>query len=341
MATQELRERPEAANEPDPDGSPTLGNYWHPLCLSEDVTEQPRAFTLLDEQVVAFRDAEGVAAFKDLCIHRGTALSLGWITDGRLTCAYHGWEYDRTGACVHIPSLPPGASIPRKARAIAYRAEERYGLVWVAMADPVAPIPDWPHVSPPDPDYELFLVGRWVWESSAGRVIENGMDFSHFNFVHTGLTELADGPEIKPHEIHEVEHGIVYEYDDSLITRRYRVYVPFVLHDEKIQRSGDTSVISIIAAPRTSTTSEVYVFVTRNHQGAVALKGAGQLQGRDEVRAFTDEVFGQDRRIVESQRPHEIPTDLRDELHLKVPDANALTYRRLLGRIHGIEPHLP
>src|SRR5258707_4053278 len=110
---------------------PTLANYWHPLCLSDDVTARPRPFRLLGEAVVAFRDADGVAAFKDLCIHRGTALSLGTITDGRLTCPYHGWEYDRTGACVHIPSLPPGSSIPRKARAIAYRAQERYGLVWV------------------------------------------------------------------------------------------------------------------------------------------------------------------------------------------------------------------
>jgi len=41
----------------------------------------------------------------------------------------------------------------------------------------------------------------------------------------------------------------------------------------------------------------------------------------------------QDRVIVESQRPEEIPTDLRDELHLKVPDASGIAYRRVLGRI--------
>ncbi len=110
----------EARSIPGTKSSPSLGNYWHPLCMSEDVVEQPRSFTLLDEQVVAFRDDKGIAAFKDLCIHRGTALSLGSVADGRLTCAYHGWEYDRSGACVHIPSLPKGSSIPRKARAIVY-----------------------------------------------------------------------------------------------------------------------------------------------------------------------------------------------------------------------------
>ncbi len=331
----------EAPSQARTDGGPGLRNYWHPLCMSEDVVEQPRPFTLLDQQVVAFRDAQGVAAFEDLCIHRGTALSLGEISDGRLTCAYHGWQYDRTGACVHIPALPPGGSIPRKARAVVYRAEERYGMVWLAMDEPVAPIPDWPHVSDPDPEFESFLTGRWVWNSSAGRVIENGMDFSHFNFVHRGLTELVDGPVIKEHQVRDVPGGLAYEYDDSLIVRKYRVHIPFTLHDEKVQRNGDTSVVTIIASPRTQTTAEVYTFVTRNHAGAVALQGRGEVQDHDAVRAGIAEVFAQDRRIVESQRPEMIPTDLRDELHLKVPDAAGIAYRRLLGKISDIAPHMP
>ena len=53
------------------------------------------------------------------------------------------------------------------------------------------------------------------------------MDFSHFNFVHKGLTVLADGPVIKQHEVREMTGGLAYEYGDSLITRKYRVYIPF------------------------------------------------------------------------------------------------------------------
>ncbi len=137
--------------------------------------------------------------------------------------------------------------------------------MWIAVDDPVAPIAEWPHVSEEDPEYEYFLAGRWIWRSSAGRAIENGMDFSHFNFVHKGLTELADGPMIKKHEVREAPGGLAYEYDDSLITRKYRLYLPFVLHDEKVQQNGDTSVITIIASPRTATTCEGYTFITRNH----------------------------------------------------------------------------
>ena len=138
-----------------PVGSPTrtsrLSQYWHPIVESSALTDQPQRCTLLGEHLVAFRAPDGVAVFKDLCIHRGTALSLGWARDGRIVCPYHGWEYDRSGACVRIPSLPEGAAVPARARAIAYRAEERYGLVWVAMEDPVAPIPGFPQNEPEEP----------------------------------------------------------------------------------------------------------------------------------------------------------------------------------------------
>jgi len=46
-------------------------------------------------------------------------------------------------------------------------------------------------------------------------------------------------------------------------------------------------------------------------------------------------VMGQDKAVVESVRPEEIPVDLREELHIKVPDAAGLILRRILGRIEG------
>ena len=94
----------------------SLENYWHPIARCGEVSDQPRRFHLLGTELVAFRDDDGVAVFKDVCIHRGSALSLGSVIDGRLRCAYHGWEYDRAGTCVKIPSLPPGSSVPNKAR---------------------------------------------------------------------------------------------------------------------------------------------------------------------------------------------------------------------------------
>ncbi len=45
------------------------------------------------------------------------------------------------------------------------------------------------------------------------------------------------------------------------------------------------------------------------------------------------EVTEQDRRIVEAQRPEELPLDLSEELHLRGTDAAAVEYRRALKRL--------
>lgn len=151
--------------------------------------------------------------------------------------------------------------------------------------------------------------------------------------MHKGLAELADAPVMRQHEVPEVLDGLRYECDDSLITRNW-VQIPSTLHDEKVQRNCDTSVVTIIASPRTSSSAEVFSFVTRNHASAVALKGRGGVQDLAAVCAAIEEVFDQDRRIVESQRSEQIPIDLRDKLRLKVPDASAVTNRRLLLSWH-------
>ena len=44
---------------------------------------------------------------------------------------------------------------------------------------------------------------------------------------------------------------------------------------------------------------------------------------------FEETIFGQDQRIVESQRPEQVPFDLAEELHLKF-DAVAVNYRRAM-----------
>jgi phenylpropionate dioxygenase-like ring-hydroxylating dioxygenase large terminal subunit len=51
-----------------------------------------------------------------------------------------------------------------------------------------------------------------------------------------------------------------------------------------------------------------------------------------EIRAFQDEVTGQDVPIVESQRPELLPLDLQAELHLR-SDRTAIAYRQWLREL--------
>ena len=94
---------------------PALHEYWHPVCWSKEATDKPLAVKLLDERVVVCRINGETRAFRDLCVHRGTPLSLGWVEGEHLVCAYHGWAYNAEGKCTRIPSIPPEHPIPKKA----------------------------------------------------------------------------------------------------------------------------------------------------------------------------------------------------------------------------------
>lgn len=320
-----------------PVGSPTrtsrLSQYWHPIVESTALTDQPQRFTLLGEQLVAFRTADGVAAFKDLCIHRGTALSLGWARDGRIVCPYHGWEYDRSGACVRIPSLPEGTPVPARARAIAYRAEERYGLVWVAMEDPVAPIPGFPQNEPEDPRYDGEVFSVLEWETSAGRSTENSMDVSHFPFVHPNILARPEFPLQEPYVLHDTDWGLHYRVDnqyyrsvdgsfETRVSYEYYHWYPFCMHIRILEDEDRVTVVTVAASPTESRKTNVFRIVHRNYVSEDPDFVANYLY-----------VLEQDRRVVESIRPEEIPTSLKEELHIRVPDLASIAYRRWLDKV--------
>jgi Vanillate O-demethylase oxygenase C-terminal domain len=68
----------------------------------------------------------------------------------------------------------------------------------------------------------------------------------------------------------------------------------------------------------------IYCFVARNHS----------LDRPDsEFTTGFDTIMEQDRIIVESQRPEQIPETIRDELHLRYPDAASIEYRRLFDKV--------
>jgi phenylpropionate dioxygenase-like ring-hydroxylating dioxygenase large terminal subunit len=319
----------------------TLAHYWHPIATADEVDEKPRRFTLFDDFVVAYRDDEGVAAFRDLCIHRGAALSLGWVRDGLLVCPYHGWRYDRTGACVRIPSRPVGSSIPAAARAKAYHVTEKYGLVWVALEQPAADVPLFPGDVFDLPDWRSFISYRRTWNTSAARAVENFMDFSHFPFVHEGLLGTEDSAEIAPYTVEKRDDGLHYWLEQEepsdlygaggsqRVRYEYTLVVPFTIHLKKIELgTGRQTIITQFTQPKTAKTTELFVFILRNHSHDEPDNKFGD---------FTNTIMEQDRVVVESQRPEELPESLREELHIKVPDAASLLYRQRLASLANVE----
>ena len=59
----------------------SLRACWHPVGFAAGLTDKPMHADLLGEPLVMWRAKDGSArAMSDVCVHRGTALSLGWIS---------------------------------------------------------------------------------------------------------------------------------------------------------------------------------------------------------------------------------------------------------------------
>ena len=137
------------------------------VARSDDVPEEGVAASrLLGEDLVVWRQQGEVMVWRDLCVHRGTRLSLGRVSQLGLECPYHGWAYDTSGSCVHIPSRPRQPP-PARACATVFPAAERHGLVWASLGRPgrgVAPYDEWD-----DPSYRHVLGGPYQFRAGAPR----------------------------------------------------------------------------------------------------------------------------------------------------------------------------
>ena len=336
---------------------PVLREYWHPVAYSEDLGEKPISVQLLGERVVLCRLNGRVSAFYDLCIHRGTPLSLGWVEGESLVCAYHGWAYNKEGTCLRVPSVPDRHPIPKKACLTRYQAEERYGLIWVCLAEKArAPIPEFPEFD--DVDFKLFLMQRKHWKSTAARSIENFVDFGHFSWVHVGILGDREHTEVPLVEIQREGEALrfgITNIPDALHpvahTRNYRLTRPFTIYQWKVEENGQKEVYFFTNSPTSARDCTRFLLVGRNYnldapeimEGPVRVEDDRFIFGNNgtekEVPQYVrtmDLIADQDQPIVENQRPEELPLDLSEELHLKGPDAVAVAYRRFMREL-GVE----
>jgi phenylpropionate dioxygenase-like ring-hydroxylating dioxygenase large terminal subunit len=89
------------------------------------------------ESILIVRQDDGAfRAFYNVCPHRGTRLLSS--PDGhaaRITCPYHGWQFDRSGNIVAVPNPEDfRQGDPRKQLHLAeIRCEELFGFVWFNM----------------------------------------------------------------------------------------------------------------------------------------------------------------------------------------------------------------
>ena len=125
-----------------------LRSCWHPVGFAAEFADQPKRVRLLGEDLVVWRDSAGAAhVLRDLCIHRGTALSLGRVVEDQLMCPYHGWRYRaRRPLHAHPAARGPVTGARQGARRRIPMPGSSYGLIWVAIDEPRWDLPELPEL---------------------------------------------------------------------------------------------------------------------------------------------------------------------------------------------------
>ncbi len=161
-----------------------LRGYWYIGCASSRLRAKPKAFRILDEQLVLFRDEQNVPhALVDRCRHRGARLSQGRCIAGKIECPYHGWRFAGSGECTEILSLTRDQRMPSGIQVPSYPCVELDGNIWIYMAR------DGEQPGTPPPGIPKFERYRWVQGSidhacSFQDLLENVLDIAHPAFVH-------------------------------------------------------------------------------------------------------------------------------------------------------------
>lgn len=171
-----------------PSRSGPLFGFWYPAVLSSRLRSgRMLPQVLLGLPLVLCRDATGrVSALRDICPHRGMPLSFGHFDGERVECPYHGWQFDMTGRCQHIPALIDGKSQVEKIGITSYPCEERDGYVWVFLADSGqenGARPELPRLPLPSQPYRLFHISMKL-SCSVDDAVIGLIDPAHGPFVH-------------------------------------------------------------------------------------------------------------------------------------------------------------
>ncbi|MFH7242488.1 MAG: Rieske 2Fe-2S domain-containing protein [Spirulina sp.] len=320
---------------------PVLQRFWYPVLPLADLAAGPQSFTLLGQSLVLWITETGQpAALRDRCCHRSAKLSMGVVENGGVRCPYHGWAYNREGACIRVPQLEAGSTIPKSYRVDAFPCQARYGYVWVCLShDPLLPLPEIPEAD--DPQNRMIPQFCEPWHCSGLRVMENSFDNAHFSIVHAESFGVTEQPKPVRSELVPLELGLkayatvpvvnpplqqqILNIPDRLTLREVEStwYVPFSRTLKITYPNGLMHLIFTAATPINDGTSQVVQFCVRNDTEAEASAEA--------IIAFDRQVVNEDKIVLEST-DYDTPVDVVTEQHMP-SDQPGIVMRRQLAAL--------
>ena len=223
-----------------------------------------------------------------------------------------------------------------------YQAQFRYNHVWTSLGDAPRPLFDIPQAV--EPGRRLVPCGVVRVKCSPLRAIENFLDIAHFPFVHTDILGSEPHTEVAPYnaeireDVDEVWATKISFYQPQAAKSaaggidtqyQYRVAAPTtaVLYKTCPPKPEAMDVIAIFVQPRSETECDVWPWMAL----------FDDTSGFADLVQFQQEIFLQDRSILENQRPTKLPLDPKMEIPTRA-DLSSIAYRRWLksrGAFYG------
>jgi phenylpropionate dioxygenase-like ring-hydroxylating dioxygenase large terminal subunit len=313
---------------------PALRAFWYPVARLDALAGGPVHRRLLGTDLVVWSPAPGeVRAAPDRCPHRDASLAAGRVEHGCLVCPYHGWEFGADGRAVHLPQIDDGAAIPPRARLDVAHATAQWGWVWVALDDPVLPLPEIPELAQPgwraihDPESE--------WQCSALHLLDNNLDPAHVAFVHAATFGAGSPKKVGVAEVERTATGMRTELDlpvagrhgeDDCVTVRSTVtdiWGPALMISRIRYPDGLVHIMVKATTPVDARLTRQLQLIVRNDTEAD--------RAADDIVAFDQRTWVEDKAVLERCYP-DFHVDVTANVHLRV-DRASIEYRRLLADI--------
>jgi phenylpropionate dioxygenase-like ring-hydroxylating dioxygenase large terminal subunit len=266
-------------------------NRWYAVLDPREVPAgAPIGRRRFGRSLVFWRDGGGVLrAAEDRCPHRSVALSIGTVEQGQLTCPFHGFRFEGSGACVAVPAHP-GQPIAKAMRLQMLPVMEAHELVWLWSGPGEA-------VGAPS----FFDTEGYTWAGSQvqvswpvhyTRAVENQLDWAHLTFVHRTTIGRFTRAEVDLETSSEGEHF-----------RSKQRGEPAGIHligPNVWQLTLSPKLFNFLAFVPVD--DEEMVYYMRTYQRIVTVPGLSWLFGK--VQSWVNPIIlDQDRRVVVTQQP--------------------------------------
>ena len=173
-------------------------NRWYALRPSRLVSKKPQQVDILGHNLVLWRDKDNkVVVQNDVCPHRGARLSMGKTKrmsnrKSCIECPYHGWTFDSDGVLANVPSQPEQNGLVGNTLLDTYHTTDSGGLAWFCLKH--TDISNGPPIigEMHDPAWTT-VTGYAYFENDWMTSLENSIDITHVNFVHTDFGDTQNG----------------------------------------------------------------------------------------------------------------------------------------------------